>query len=268
MSDASIELHYGERQEQWLSVTTADERARGTAVLIHGGFWRAPYDATLMEPLAADLRKRGWSVANLEYRRIDAERPVGYPAVLEDVVRGLAAIVTADVVTRPLVTIGHSAGGQLALWAASAAASGFCAGVSLPKIDAVVSQAGVVDLYAAADAQLGRDAVRALLGGGPAEQPARYASACPLRQLPLGVPQLLVHGRSDEHVPCEMSERYARAACEQGDAATVLALDEVGHFEHLDPRLEPWRRTIDWLERLPAPEHDTRPAARIMEAGG
>jgi len=268
MSGTSIELRYGEQQEQRLSFTPAAGRARGTAMLIHGGFWRAPYSATLMERLAADLLERGWSVANLEYRRIDAERPVGYPAVLEDVVRGLAAIATADVVTPPLVPVGHSAGGQLALWAASASAQSFCADVSLPKIDAVVSQAGVVDLSAAADGRLGRDAVRALLGGGPAEQPARYASACPMRQLPLGVPQLLVHGRSDEHVPCEMSERYARAACERGDAATVLALDAVGHFEHLDPRLEPWRRTIGWLERLPRTEHDTLPAAHCMEVGG
>jgi acetyl esterase/lipase len=267
VSATSIELRYGEQEDQWLSVSPAANCARGTAVLIHGGFWRAPYGAALMDRLAADLLERGWSVANLEYRRIGAERTVGYPAILEDVARAFGAIAAADAVTRPLVPIGHSAGGQLALWAASAAARSFCRDVSLPKVDAVVSQAGVVDLSMAAEARLGRDAVRALLGGGPAERPERYASACPMQQLPLGVPQLLVHGRSDEHVPCEMSERYAQAACERGDAATVLALDGVGHFEHLDPRLAPWQRTIGWLERLPTPKCAAAPAAGCGEAG-
>ena len=31
----------------------------GVAIVLHGGFWRARYDRTLMHPLCADLAARG-----------------------------------------------------------------------------------------------------------------------------------------------------------------------------------------------------------------
>ena len=90
-------------------------------VLIHGGFWRARYRLTLQHPLTADLAAKGWAVWNLEYRRLGWRSRGGWPATLEDVAAGIDELGRLD---RPLdlarvVAIGHSAGGQLALWAAS-----------------------------------------------------------------------------------------------------------------------------------------------------
>ena len=45
------------------------------AVVIHGGFWRARYDRTLMDAVCADLAVRGWAAWNLEYRRIGPAAP-------------------------------------------------------------------------------------------------------------------------------------------------------------------------------------------------
>ena len=54
--------------------------SRGVVVVIHGGFWKAEYDASLGEPLAADLAARGWTalepgVPPGRQRRRAARRP-------------------------------------------------------------------------------------------------------------------------------------------------------------------------------------------------
>lgn len=246
---SSLTLAYGSHPDQ--RVRTWESRAAcGTAVLLHGGFWREPYDASLMTPLARDLVARGWTVANVEYRRVAVELPVGYPAIFEDVrsaLHALASWFSAGLV-KPLVLIGHSAGGQLALWAAADRAHALACGErDAPSIDGVVAQAGVVDLHEAARAELGRDATQALLGGEPSEYPERYRHACPRCRLPLGVPQLLVHGTNDEHVPWEMSERYAASATDSGDPVTTVLLDGAGHFDHLDPTHSAWLEVVEWL---------------------
>ena len=91
----------------------------GTIVVIHGGFWRARYDLSLARPLAADLAQRGYAVWNLEYRRPGGGG--GWPATFEDVAAGIDLLAGLPVDTSTVVAIGHSAGGQLAAWAAGGA---------------------------------------------------------------------------------------------------------------------------------------------------
>ncbi len=83
-------------------------------MVIHGGFWKAQYDLTLGEPLAADLVAQGWAALNVEYRRVG--NGGGVPATLDDV-RAAIDLVAGDYGT--VVTLGHSAGGHLATWAGS-----------------------------------------------------------------------------------------------------------------------------------------------------
>ncbi len=65
------------------------------AVVIHGGFWRARYDRTLMEPLCADLAGRGWAAWNLEYRRIGPGGSGGWPMTFADVGAGIDQLARA-----------------------------------------------------------------------------------------------------------------------------------------------------------------------------
>ncbi|MEX1358272.1 MAG: prolyl oligopeptidase family serine peptidase, partial [Gaiellaceae bacterium] len=65
--------------------------------------------------------------------------------------------------------------------------------------------------------------------------------------LPLGVPQLLVHGEEDDAVPVAMSRDYRAAAVAAGDDVSLVTLPGVGHFEHLDPASEAWRAVVEWL---------------------
>jgi acetyl esterase/lipase len=150
-----------------------------------------------------------------------------------------------------VVAIGHSAGGHLALWAA--ARPGLPAGApgSEPRIRlaAAVSQAGVADLREAARLGLSRRVTESFLGGSPIKLPGRYDLASPIERLPLGLPQLLVHGDADDAVPISIARRYAERAAEAGDPCELVTLPGVGHFEHLDPRSTAWLAVSGWLER-------------------
>ncbi len=208
------------------------------ALLVHGGFWRARFDRSTLAALAVDLARRGFATVNVEYRRVGADG--GVPATLEDVEAAVDALARWDAPLdrSRIVALGHSAGGHLALWLAGTG-----------KVAAAVSLAGVCDLAAAAEDGLGQGAAVELAGGLPAERPEAYALADPLRRLPTGVPQLLVHGDADDRVPIEQSRRYARAARSAGDRCLLLELRGVGHFELIDPRGEAWPEVA---ERLPS----------------
>ncbi len=221
------------------------------AVLIHGGFWRARYDLRLEDRLVADLAGRGWAVWNLEYRRLGWRSRGGWPGTFEDVAAGIDQLgrLDAPLDLSRVVAIGHSAGGQLALWAA--ARPGLPAGApgAEPRVrlSGAVSQAGVVDLREAAHLGLSRHAAESLLGGTAGKLPQRYDLASPIERLPLGVPQLLVHGEAYEVVPVELSRRHARRAAEAGDPCELVELPGVGHDEHLDQGSAAWPPVTAWL---------------------
>lgn len=201
------------------------------AVVIHGGFWKATYDLSLMHPLCMDLAARGWAAWNIEYRRLGDGG--GVPHTLEDVraaIDGLAELAPAHGLdlTR-VVTIGHSAGGHLAAWAALRAQQ------RVP-VTAMVSQAGVLDLTRASELRLSAGVVDRFLDGHPT------SVASPIEQLPLRVPALLTHGARDDIVPLEISQRFAEAS-----GATLHVEPDADHFGHLDPTHPLWRAVVAWL---------------------
>jgi acetyl esterase/lipase len=246
---------YGELPRQlgeWWVPASAPAGPLPTVVLVHGGYWRPRYDLSLEHALAADLAGRGFLCWNLDYRPSSE----AWPATLSDVAAGydhLTAGAYADRVDAArIAVVGHSAGGQLALWLASrerlpAGAPGSPTGAPRPAL--VVAQAPVAALGAAHAERLGGGAVDALLGGGPAQVPERYAAADPLRLLPTGVMSVLVHAAGDDTVPLSQSETYARAAREAGDDCRLVTFTG-GHFEHLDPASQACALLHDALARM------------------
>lgn len=221
---------YGEHPAQFGELyRPATPRHAGVVVIVHGGFWRARYDCDLGRPLATDLAAHGFTAWNVEYRRVGAGG--GWPQTAEDVGAAIDALADLDVDASRVVTVGHSAGGHLAVWAASARP-----GARVP-LAAAVSQAGVLDLEVAARTGVGQTAVADLLGGGAGEVPDRYAAADPIRHVPPPVPVLCVHARADDVVPFAQSEAYVAAA---GDRA-VLREVAGDHFTVIDPAHESWR---------------------------
>lgn len=237
-------LTYGDGPHQHGTLYRPDGDSRGTVVVIHGGFWKAQYDASLGDPLAEDLVRRGWTAWNLEYRRVG--NGGGVPQTLDDVAAAidrLADVEGLDLST--VVTLGHSAGGHLATWAAARGRFARWQSERVP-VTAVVSQAGVVDLTAGFELGLGSGAVEAFVGGPPG--PA-YDDVDPLRHVPLDVPLWCVHGREDDVVPLSQSEDYVRAATEAGARAELVAVDG-DHFTVIDTGSEAWARTIAVLDAL------------------
>jgi acetyl esterase/lipase len=205
------------------------------AVVVHGGFWREAYDRRLMDDLCRDLAGRGWAAWNVEYRRLGGGG--GWPATFDDVASAIDALAGLEGLDRSrVVSIGHSAGGPLALWAAARTDARV-------RVTHAVSQAGVVDLAEAARLGLSNGVADELVGG----RRERFAEASPLELLPLGLPQLLVHGEEDAVVPVSIARGYAAAARAAGDAVDLVTLTGVRHFEHLDPASSAWEAVVDWL---------------------
>jgi len=233
-------------------------------VLLHGGFWKALYTKSLMTPLAADVIDRGWAAWNLEYRRVGGVPRGGWPETFEDVGAGIDHLATAarsfPLDLGRVVAVGHSAGGHLALWAAGrgrlppgapgAAEPGGSPGVAVVRVHGAVGLAPVSDLVEADRMGLGGGAVAKLMGGSPERHPDRYALADPARLLPLGVPQVLVHGDADGAVPVALSRHYVEQARAAGDDATLVELAGVNHMELIDPASAAWSATLLHLRRL------------------
>lgn len=214
-------------------------------VLIHGGFWRAEYGLDLMEPLADDLVNRGYATWNIEYRRV-GEEGGGYPGTLNDVAAAIDEL-RVLAVTYPLdltrvVLIGHSAGGQLAMWAAGreALAAGQPGAEPLVEPTLAIGLGPVVDLGAADEDGLGDDAVAQLLGGHVDEFPDRYAIATPTATG--GATLVVVRGTEDVIVPAEFTEAPSIEGAE--------LIDTPGdHFALIDPTSAAWAAVIAVLDR-------------------
>ncbi|GIH92810.1 alpha/beta hydrolase [Planobispora siamensis] len=198
-----------------------------TAVVLHGGYWRSVWAADLTDALCIDLAERGFASWNVEYRRPDLH---GWAATTEDVAAGVA--LAADDARGPVIVIGHSAGGQLALRAAA----------DDQRVSLAVSLAGVLDLVEGERRHLSAGAVAAALGGSAAEVPAVYARSSPMERLPLKVRQLIVQGGGDDLDLVDLGRRYARAAQAAGDEVTYLEMSG-SHFDVIDPASPIWRAT-------------------------
>lgn len=238
---------YGSDPSQFgeLSVPVGTSRP-GAVVIIHGGFWRARYDLSLGRPLAADLVRRGYTVWNLEYRRVGLGG--GWPATFLDVAAGIDKLAELDVDTSRVVAIGHSAGGHLATWAAGRSADS-PGGSPRVVVSGVVSQAGVLSLVDCAQDGVGGTAAPDLMGGSPAQLPREYRAADPMAAVPLRVPVLCVHSRADTNVPFAQSVAYVEAATRAGARAT-LHESSGDHYTLIDPDSPDWRIVVDALPDL------------------
>lgn len=245
-------IRYGELPDQTLTIRAPEGQPSGiTVVLVHGGFWREQYRADLMEPLAADLAARGHHAVNLEYRRTGGAG--GYPQTLQDVAAALDHLASLEgVPTDRVVTLGHSAGGHLAVWAAARHRLPPDAPGAAPAVrpGAAVSQAGVLDLRYAVELDLGEGTPMVdLLGGTPDEVPDRYDVASPAELLPLGVPVLLAQGADDDVVPPAVHERYAARATAAGDRVESVVLPG-DHLDIIDPAHPLWLAVVEALPDL------------------
>jgi acetyl esterase/lipase len=238
---------YGPQRDQVADLRLpAGEGPHAVVVLIHGGAWRANWERDLMDSIAVDLTARGYATWNLDYRRVATGG--GWPATGEDTAAGIDALagIDAPLDLGRVVLLGHSAGGHLAIWAAAQENARV-------KPALVLSLAGVLDLVEGANRGVYERAIEGLMDGLPGDRAAAYAAASPAELLPIGVPQLLVHGDLDLADNVEMNRVYAAQAAAAGDEVELVELAGADHFDVIEPGTEAWTRIVELLsERMPS----------------
>jgi acetyl esterase/lipase len=220
----------------------------GVVVILHGGYWRSEWGSVKdTAPIALDLAGRGYHAWNVEYRGVDAGG--GWPSTFADVAAGIDLLATVpDLHLPPVLYLGHSAGGLLSLWAASRTTLPSGSIGSGPKVQptCVIALAGVLDLRAASKSSSGSQPTLDLMGGTPGGAPERYRLADPILRLPLGIPSIAVHSRSDEEIPFAYSDSFVTAAKSSGDHSELIEVNG-DHFGMIDPSSAVWDRTLQVL---------------------
>lgn len=218
-------------------------------VLIHGGYWSTEFALTIETAIARLIAGRGCLVWNVEYRRV-GEDGGGWPGTGRDVLAALRALdgpvrevippeIAAQVDWDAVAVVGHSAGGQLAVWAV-AQLGARTAGTTITQ---VIAQSAALDLEAGAD----RPSIRGLMGRPADEIPHRYREASPLCQEPFDAHVVALHGELDTVIPVETSRRYVRTVTAAGQSAELVVVPGEGHDAFVDPRSASTRQTIRLL---------------------
>jgi acetyl esterase/lipase len=248
-------VHYGQAPSQIVELfQPKGVGPHPVVVLLHGGCYLKELGG-LRETsgIARDLADRGFAVWNVEYRRL-GETGAGYPGTFQDVADALDRLRDEAAARRldlgRVIVVGHSAGGQLALWAAARnripAASPLHRPNPLP-IGAVVSLAGIGDLERHGDVfshACGADTFGKLLGPQPS-----YADTSPARMLPTGVPVVMVHGVYDHVMPPFTGREYVAEATKAGDRAELVVIPDAGHFDLVIPTTPAWRIVAEVIAR-------------------
>jgi acetyl esterase/lipase len=239
-----------------------------TVLMVHGGCWQTEIaDRRIMNWIADDLRRRGIAVWNIDYRGVDKEGG-GYPgtfsdaAAAADALREHAPRYNLDI--SPLVAVGHSAGGHLALWlAARRSKAAQAPGPLIPRgspltglnplpIDTVVSLGGLPDLELAAQppgSGCGTEIIERLVGSPTLSVRNVYADTSVPRLAPLGARQVLINGRQDRIIPTEYALDYERKMRAAGDDVKVRMIDRTGHVELIAPETQAWAAVVEEIER-------------------
>lgn len=241
-------IHYGAAPSQAAELYLPNIAHPPVICLLHGGWWRVPHGRDQMDAIAHNLTRRGYAVWNIGYRRL-GEMGGGWPGTFDDAATALDHLAVLadeglDLDLSRIIVVGHSAGGQLALWLAAGkatkrirpiAAAGLAPAADLRGIHALNPDNSVID---------------ELLGGVPSDQAVRYLTVSPAELLPLGVEQLIIHGHDDVLLPVQTSCDYARAARAAGDDIQCALLHATGHKDFLDPLSEVHAVLCRWLEAI------------------
>lgn len=241
-------IEYGPEPQQFGHFYAPDGVADGpvpVVMVIHGGYWSGKYHLNLGTAFSVELARSGVAVWNVEYRRIGAGGR--WPEMSADVVAALEAIAGPVAAASPVPldldrvrVVGHSAGGQLAVWLAGQRDTSV-------RPELVVSQAGALDLASAAERGRRISYIEDLFGASFEDDPELYRSASPHHRVPIGMPVVVLHGTEDAQVPAKIAARYHAAAQAAGDPVELHLIEGEDHFAFLDPKTRSWKVSRELL---------------------
>ncbi|MEO1656649.1 MAG: alpha/beta hydrolase [Pseudomonadota bacterium] len=244
---ATIRYREGEAGviDLWLP---AAEGPHPVVLMIHGGCWqKAIADRTLMNYAAEDLRQRGLAVWNIEYRGVD-EPGGGYPGTFLDVAEAVDALRESsdeyDLDLSQVAAFGHSAGGHLAVWAASRTnlpSASPLYGEDPLTLRAVVNSGGLADLEASEPVTLKSclaDVADALTGQPSEQRPNPFSDTSPADLLPPQATIVSVNGAQDRIAPSLLGEAFTALVLAAGGEAQYIEIKGAGHVELIAPGTE------------------------------
>ncbi len=190
-------------------------------LVVHGGGWIRGERAD-MDKFAKRLAKAGFAAYNIGYRLAPDDR---FPAQLDDMRAALRRLHTHAAEHRidpdRIAVMGYSAGAHLALML------GLDPAADTPRVRAVVAGAGPTDLRVYPDSPF----IKALIGGTPDQFGAEYAAASPITYVSADDPPvLLYHGRLDQLVEVEQSERLHQTLLDAGVRSELVTPSLSGHI--------------------------------------
>lgn len=225
-------------------------------VFIHGGCWLSRFDIAHAAALEQAFADSGFAVWSIEYRRV-GDAGGGWPSTFTDIGKGadflreMAPRYGLDL--NRVVASGHSAGGHFALWLAARRKIASSSELYVPNpltVRGVFGLAPAPDLEALHAAGTCGNVINQLMGGSPADHPARYASASTMNLVPIGVPQVHLVGAHDRMwTPIGLA--YVAGARAAGDTTiTVVEAPDAGHFELVAPATTTWSLVIRELKAM------------------
>jgi acetyl esterase/lipase len=267
-AEADATISYGPDQMQKVDLWLPKGKGpHPTVLMVHGGCWQTEIaDRRIMNWIADDLRKRGIAVWNIDYRGVDRAGG-GYPGTFQDAaaaadaLRGAAPKYGLDI--SPLVAIGHSAGGHLALWlAARRSARATASNPLIPRgspllardpirIGTAISLGGLQDLELTATppgSGCGVEVVDKLVGPPTLSSRNVYADTSVPRLLPLGIRQVLINGLQDRIIPTFFASDYEAKAKAAGERVKVRMIERTGHVELIAPETAAWAAAVEEIE--------------------
>jgi len=219
--EPSKKIAYGDEPLQFGWFWPAQKTTQAPlVVIVHGGCWLNAFGVDHTFPMATALAQDGHPVWSLEYRRTGDDGG-GWPGSFDDIKLALAQlthVLPKDINTQELVLMGHSAGGHLALLAATENTE--------LDIKHLIGLAAITDIsrYALGSNSC-QQATPQFMSGMPNERPQAYVAANLIyKKLPANT--VLFQGQADQIVP-EIQSQLP-------DVTTEVVMS-AGHFDWIHP---------------------------------
>ncbi len=215
-------------------------------VVIHGGFWKYPYERDLNYRMVRKLTEKNMLVWNIEYRRI-TQIPFSFEEIENDVVTAISYLKKVNTFINfdlnSITIIGHSAGGYLAMRAAKIINDKYKQyGV---KIKNTVSLAGILDIDIANTLAIGNNAVKNYFSKKINEDMVKQYSPH------VNIPNsniMVIHGEEDSSVPIIISDSFVDKAKNHTKNFNYIKLKKMDHMDLTKPHFPFWEKIIKMIK--------------------
>lgn len=191
-------------------------------IYIHGGgFIRGDKDEIYdLKPLVDEWHKNGWVVISINYRLLygDTIFPDNYKDVQDAIDWVIKNQKKYNFDIERISTVGHSAGGTLAL----------LSGLNHDRVDCIVSMSGPTKLYGKDTFEFRKKIMSVINKNDFDENVMKEAS--PISYLKKDSPPImLLHGTKDNFVPFQQSELFYERAQGIGAESKLITIEGSGH---------------------------------------